>query len=190
MTLEYLISQYGYIALFIGVFIEGETVLIVAGFAARLGHLSLTWVILIAFAGSLAGDQFYFFLGRVRGKTFLQKRPRWEAKVKRVWALFEHYRTLVILGFRFMYGLRTVTPFAFGLGGIGGIRFFVFNAIGAAAWSVAVAFVGYLFGAVARAVLVDVKQYEHWIIPGVLCAGALVWIIYFMHNRTKGRPKP
>ena len=102
MTLEYLISQYGYIALFIGVFIEGETILIAAGFAARLGHLSLTWVILIAFAGSLAGDQFYFFLGRVRGKTFLQKRPRWEAKVKRAWALFEHYRTLVIVGFRFM----------------------------------------------------------------------------------------
>ena len=190
MTLEYLISHYGYVALFIGVFIEGETVLIAAGFAARLGHLSLTWVILIAFAGSLAGDEFYFFLGRVRGKTFLQKRPRWEAKVKRVWALFEHYRTLVILGFRFMYGLRTVTPFAIGLGGISGIRFFVCNAIGAAVWSVVVAFVGYLFGAVARAALVDVKQYEHLIIPGLLCAGAFVWIIYFLHNRAKGRPKP
>jgi membrane protein DedA with SNARE-associated domain len=190
MTLEYLISQYGYIALFVGVFIEGETVLIVAGFAARLGHLSLTWVVLIAFVGSLAGDQLYFFLGRARGKVFLQKRPRWETKVKRVWALFEHYRTLVILGFRFMYGLRTATPFAIGLGGISWIRFFVFNAIGAAVWSVAVAFVGYLFGAVARAALVHVKKYEHWIIPGVLCAGALVWIIYFMHNRAKGRPKP
>ena len=39
MTLEYLISQYGYVALFIGVFLEGETILILAGFAAHLGHL-------------------------------------------------------------------------------------------------------------------------------------------------------
>ena len=190
MTLEYLISHYGYIALFIGVFLEGETVLIAAGFAARLGHLSLTWVILIAFAGSLAGDQFYFFLGRIKGKAFLQRRPRWQAKVKKVWALFERYRTLVILGFRFMYGLRSVTPFAFGLSAISGIRFFILNATGAAVWSVAVGFVGYLFGAVARVVLVDVRGYEHWIIPGVLCAGALVWIIYFLHNRAKSRLEP
>jgi len=190
MTFGYFVSHCGYVALFIGVFLEGETVLIAAGFAAHLGHLSLTWVILIAFAGSVAGDQFYFFLGRVKGKTFLQKRPRWEAKIKRVWALFEHYRTLVILGFRFMYGLRTVTPFAFGLGGINWVRFFVCNAIGAAVWSVAVAFVAYLFGAAARAALVDVKHYEHWIIPGVLCAGALVWIIYFLHNRAKSRLEP
>jgi membrane protein DedA with SNARE-associated domain len=190
MTLEYLISHYGYVALFIGVFLEGETVLIAAGFAAHLGHLSLTWVILIAFAGSLAGDEFYFLLGRVRGKTFLEKRPRWEAKVKRVWALFEHYRTLLVLGFRFMYGLRTVAPFAIALGGISGIRFLICNAIGAAVWSIVIAFVGYLFGAVARAILVDVKQYEQWIIPGVLCAGALAWILYFLRNRAKGRPKP
>ena len=190
MTFEYLISHYGYVALFIGVFLEGETVLIAAGFAAHLGHLSLTWVILIAFAGSLAGDQFYFILGRVRGKAFLHKRPRWEAKVKKVWSLFEHYRTLMILGFRFMYGLRTVTPFAIGLGGISGIRFFVCNAIGAAVWAVVVAFVGYLFGALAKVVLVGVRQYEHWIILGVLCAGASVWLIYFLHRRTKSRPEP
>ncbi len=190
MTLEYLISQYGYIALFIGVFIEGETVLIVAGFAARLGHLSLMWVILIAFVGSLAGDQFFFFLGRVRGKAFLRKRPRWQAKVKKVWALFGRYRTLLMLGFRFMYGLRTVTPFAIGLSGVTRIRFFVCNMIGGAVWSVVVAFVGYLFGAVAEAILVDVKKYEHLIIPGVLCAGALVWIIYFWHSGVKRRPEP
>ena len=190
MTLGYFVSHYGYVTLFIGVFLEGETFLIAAGFAAHLGHLSLTWVILIAFAGSLSGDQFYFFLGRVRGKAFLHKRPRWEAKVKRVWTLFEHYRTLLMLGFRFLYGLRTVTPFAIGLSGVSGIRFFVCNIIGGAVWSVAVAFVGYLFGAIAEAVLVDVKQYEHWIIPGLLCTGAFVWIIYFLHNRSKGQPKP
>jgi membrane protein DedA with SNARE-associated domain len=190
MTLEYLVSHYGYVALFIGVFLEGETLLILAGIAAHLGHLNLTWVILDAFAGSLAGDQFYFFLGRVKGKAFLRKRPVWETKVNKVWVLFEHYRTLVILGFRFMYGLRTVTPFAFGLSGTSGIRFFIFNAIGAAIWSVVVAFVGYLFGTIAQAALLDAKKYEHWILLGVLSAGALVWFIYFLHDRIKGPPKP
>ena len=190
MAVVHLISQYAYVALFIGVFIEGETILIAAGFAAHLGHLSLTWVILVAFAGSLSGDQFYFFLARIRGKAFLQKRPRWQAKINKVWALFTRYRTLLMLGFRFLYGLRTVTPFAIGLSGVSGIRFFVCNMIGGAVWAVAVAFVGYLFGAVAEAVLVDVKKYEHWIIPGVLCAGALIWIIYFVYSRAKSQPEP
>jgi membrane protein DedA with SNARE-associated domain len=190
MTLEYLISQYGYAALFIGVFLEGETILILAGLTAHLGHLKLTWVILIAFAGSLAGDQLYFFLGRMKGKSFLEKRPLWESKVKKVLKLFDHYRTVLMLGFRFMYGFRTVTPFAIGLSGISTFRFFVFNTIGAAMWTVAVAFAGYLFGAIAKAVIFDVKKYEHWVAFGVLCISALVWIIYFLHNRAKYGPKP
>ena len=67
-----------------------------------------------------------------------------------------------------MYGLRTVTPFAFGLSGISISRFFILNVIGALAWSVVVVLVGYLFGAAARAVMVDVRRYEHWIIIGIL----------------------
>jgi membrane protein DedA with SNARE-associated domain len=118
MTLEYLISHYGYVALVIGTFVEGESILIVAGFAVHLGYLKLQCVILTAFAGTMAGDQLYFFLGRVKGEVFLQRQPRWETKVKRVWKLLDRYRTLLILGFRFAYGLRTVIPFAIGLSNI------------------------------------------------------------------------
>ncbi len=150
MTFEYLVSNFGYVALIAGTFLEGETILIAAGFAAHVGYLKLQWVILAAFVGSLAGDQFYFFVGRVKGKTFLHRRPAWETKVRRVLQLFDQHRTLVVLGFRFMYGLRTVTPFAFGLSGISASRFFILNLIGALAWSVVVALVGYLFGAAAQ----------------------------------------
>ena len=192
MTFEYLVSHYGYVALVVGTFFEGETILIAAGFAAHGGYLKLQWVMLAAFLGSLAGDQFYFFVGRMKGKTFLHRRPAWESKVQRVLKLFDQYRTLVVLGFRFMYGLRTVTPFAFGLSGISTIRFFILNLLGAIAWSVVVALVGYLFGAAARAVIADVRKYEHLVILGILWTGALVYIIYFLHkretDRMEGRP--
>ena len=189
MTFDYLVSHYGYVALVVGTVLEGETILIAAGFAAHGGYLKLQWVILAACVGTLAGDQFYFFLGRVKGKAFLHRRPAWETKVKTVLQLFDQYRTLVVLGFRFMYGLRTVTPFAFGLSGISISRFFILNLIGALAWSVVVALVGYLFGAAAKAVIVDVKKYEHWIILGILWTGALVYIIYFLQKRETGRMK-
>ena len=48
-----LIQSYGYWAILAGTFLEGETILVLAGFAAHLGYLQLPWVILAAFAGSL-----------------------------------------------------------------------------------------------------------------------------------------
>ena len=41
-------------------FLEGETILVLAGLAAHQGYLVLTWVILAAFLGSLCGDQLFF----------------------------------------------------------------------------------------------------------------------------------
>jgi membrane protein DedA with SNARE-associated domain len=187
MTLEYLISHYGYVALIIGTFLEGESILIVAGFAVHLGYLKLPWVIVAAFAGSVAGDQLYFFLGRLKGKAFLQRRPRWETKVRRVWKLLDRYRTLLILGFRFAYGLRTVTPFATGLSNIRTTRFLLLNMIGGLCWSVVVTLVGYFFGAAATAVAVDVRKYEHWIVGGILSAAAVVWVIWYLRKRKKDR---
>jgi membrane protein DedA with SNARE-associated domain len=187
MTLEYLISQYGYLALVIGTFLEGEAILIVAGFAVHLGYLKLQWVILAAFAGSVAGDQLYFFLGRVRGEAFLKKRPRWQTKVRKVWKLLDQYRTIMILGFRFAYGLRTVTPFAIGLSNIRASRFLILNMIGGLGWSVVVALVGYFFGAAAKAIASDIRKYERWIILGILSAAAVGWIIYFLRQRKKKR---
>jgi membrane protein DedA with SNARE-associated domain len=183
MTLEYLISQYGYVALVIGTFLEGEVILIVAGFAVHLGYLKLEWVMLAAFAGSVAGDQFYFFLGRVKGEAFLKKRPRWQTKVQKVWKLLDRYRTLMILGFRFAYGLRMVTPFAIGLSNIRASRFLILNMIGGLGWSVIVALVGYFFGAAAKVIAGDIRKYEHWIVLGILLATALAWIIYFLRKK-------
>lgn len=185
MTLEYLISHYGYVALAVGTFVEGESFLIVAGFAVHLGYLKLQWVILTAFAGSVAGDQLYFFLGRVKGEAFLKRRPRWKTKVKKVWKLLDRYRTLVVIGFRFACGFRTVTPFAIGLSNIRASHFLVLNMIGALGWSVVVALLGYFFGAAAEAAAVNVRRDEHWIIGGVFVASAVVWIVYFLRKRKK-----
>ena len=56
MSLVELIATYGYYAVFLGAFIEGETVLILAGIAAHRGYLDLTTVIGVAFAGGWLGD--------------------------------------------------------------------------------------------------------------------------------------
>jgi membrane protein DedA with SNARE-associated domain len=137
VTIEQVVAQYGYLALVVGTSLEGETVLIVAGFAAHQGYLKLAWVILAAFIGSLTGDQLYFLLGRLKGRPFLQSRPAWQVQAHRVEHLLDSHGTWIMLGFRFMYGLRTITPFVIGTSSISMSRFITLNAAGALAWAIA-----------------------------------------------------
>jgi membrane protein DedA with SNARE-associated domain len=73
----------GYIALFVGTFLEGETILIVAGFLAHRGHLELHWLMIAAFLGTFAGNQTFFHFERSKGMQFLERREPWKRKAKR-----------------------------------------------------------------------------------------------------------
>ena len=123
--MEAFLQTYGYWAVLIGTFLEGETILVLGGLAAHLGYMNLTGVILAAFAGSLCGDQFFFFLGRHHSTFLLTRRPSLTPKLERANRLIDRFQTPLILGFRFLYGLRTVMPFAIGVSKIPVIRFFI-----------------------------------------------------------------
>jgi len=78
MDLQSIIENYGYAAILIGTFLEGETILVLAGLAAHQGYLVLTGVIFAAFLGSLSGDQLFFYLGRRHSQAVLSRRPSWK----------------------------------------------------------------------------------------------------------------
>lgn len=181
--MEGLISHYGYWAVLIGTFLEGETVLVLGGFAAHQGYLSLSWVILAAFAGSFSGDQLFFFLGRKYSARILLKRPGWQTQVNRVNKLMDRFRSWLILMFRFMYGLRTVTPFVIGMSPIPRVRFILLNATGALAWATAVGTGGYLFGNLLEIFLGKIKHYEIEILAAIVTVGMMVGLFHFLYRR-------
>ena len=74
------------------------------------------------------------------------RRPAWRERSHTVLRLLERHQTLLVLGFRFLYGLRTVTPFVIGMSAVPTIRFIVLNIIGALVWAVAVGGLGFAFG--------------------------------------------
>lgn len=178
-----MISRYGYFALFAGVVFEGEAVVIAASYAAHQGYLDLYWVIVVAFLGSIVGDESYFFLGRFKGRSYLARRPLWQLRVRKVQGLLERHHRWVVVGFRFLYGLRSVTPFALGMSNVKTAHFVALNLIGAFAWSVVMGAFGFVIGEIAKAVVADVRKYDRWVLCAILVAGALVWLRSYLKKR-------
>ena len=172
--MEALVAHYGYLAVLVGTFLEGETILVLAGFAAHRGWLALPIVLLLAFVGSALGDQLYFAIGRRHGRGWLERRPSLAARVQQVMARLRGRETLLIVSIRFLYGLRIALPFACGAAGIDGTRFLVWNLVGATLWVLSFGLAGYCCGATFELLIEDAGRYERDVFIG-LAALAVVW---------------
>lgn len=186
MSLEELVANYGYVAITIGTFLEGETILVLGGFAAHRGFLELPWVIVCAFLGSFAGNQTFFYIGRIKGEKMLAKRPHWKAKSAKVFAMLDKHQTGLILGFSFLYGVRSVTPFLLGMAKVSPAKFFVLNMIGVGVWAIVVGSLGYSFGYAIEAMLGDIKHYEMGVF-GVMAAVGLGFWLFRLLTKERAR---
>lgn len=173
--LQDLILHYGYLAVFAGALLEGETVLIMAGFAAHRGYLALPWIVLIGAVGGFLGDQTFFTAGRWHGRQILARFPIVAMHAARIAPLIERHSTWLILGVRFMYGLRVAGPVLIGMSKISHWRFAALNLIGALIWSAVIGGAGYAFGQALELMLAHARRYEAWVLAGMLIIGVAVW---------------
>jgi membrane protein DedA with SNARE-associated domain len=174
--LQEFLHNFGYLALFLGTFFEGETILVLAGFLAFRGYMDLNYVIVVAFFGSYAGDQLWYFLGRKHGRKLLARKPRWQLLGDRALVHIRKHPDIWVLSFRFVYGLRTVMPVAIGLSGYPPRRYLLLNGIGAAVWATALGLAAFHFGAILESMLGSVKKYELWVLGALLVLGLGLWI--------------
>lgn len=187
MSLEQLVNDWGYLALFVGTFLEGETIMVLSGLAARRGFLDLPWVMLVGGLGSLLGDQFFFFLGRRHRDRQMVRFPTLRDKMIRAARLLDRHRVPVMLGFRFLYGLRAVLPFVIGTGPVRAPVFLALNLLGAAIWAIVVAWGGYALGAALEAFLGKLKHYELAAFGGLAGLGLVVWLVSYWRARRRRR---
>lgn len=180
-----LIHRYGLFAVFLGTFLEGETILIIAGALAHNGMLPLPGVIGSAIAGSLLGDQLFFWLGHRHGPGVLERHPEWHQKVERARRAIGRGQVPFAIGFRFIYGLRTVSPFALGLFRMHWRLFAICNAVGAVLWAVAIGVLGYFFGHAFSAFYEKTQSLERWIVLVLLVAIGLVAVVSHARHRAR-----
>ncbi len=190
MDLEQIISTYGYLALFAGAFLEGETVVLIGGFLAHRGYLHLPLVWLVSFTGALLGDQLAFLAGRWLGQTWIRRRAKLRARARSVTNWVERYEIPVVIGFRFVYGFRLVTPFVLAAAGYRPWRFVMFNVIGAAVWALAIPSLGYVFGGAIEVLIEDVEQYEVHILIGIIAAASVYGLAVLIRQRRKKSDEP
>lgn len=186
VSLARLVSDYGYWAVFVGSLLEGESILLLAAYAAHRGYLSLPVVVAVACCGAILGDQIFFFSGRWFGEELLRRIPALQARAATVNRLLLRHHAGLIIGLRFAYGLRIAGPIVIGMSPLGRRRFLVFNVIGALIWAPLVAAVGFVFGHAMERLFVDLKQFETLGLVGLALLIALVSaVLRFLPGRSK-----
>ena len=181
--LQSFIHDYGYWMVFLGAMIEGESIILTASALAASQVLSIWWVMILTFSGTLLADQMIYLLGRRYGQSAInylcRKVPSWQVQIDRGLDFLKRNETKYILSFRFIYGIRIISPFLIGAQGIPFARFSTLNIISALIWTVGSCAAGYFLGAV----LGDMVKHIEWFVFGIFVAGILISRLFSNNNR-------
>lgn len=183
-----MVRTYGHLFLFVGTFLEGESVVLAGGFAAQRGWLGLPGVYLVCFIGSFAGDQVWYYLGRWKGSGVLDRFPKVRDNFARMRRWLGRGEDFAVVASRFVPGTRMATPLLLGAGGYAPWRFAIFNAIGAAIWSLGLASLGYSIGKAVESVGIE-RKFQLYILLGLALFGLTWWVVSGIFRRTAAAAK-
>jgi membrane-associated protein len=156
----------GYVALFLIVMVEasgvpvpGETALIAGGVLASQGRLEIWFVIPLAAAGAIVGDNLGYLIGRRGGRRLLERPGRFERQRRQVLETGEpfferHGPKAVFLG-RWVLGLRVWASWLAGITHMPWRSFVFWNAAGGIAWATTIGIAAYFIGDQIGAIIRD-----------------------------------
>lgn len=136
-------------ALFVGFVLPGETVAVLGGVAARLGHAPLSGVLAVTVAAAIIGDSVGYEVGRHVGTRLLRMGPLRDRQegIQRAQAFLARRGGSAVLLGRWVALFRALMPAMAGASRMPYGKFLAYNAAGGIAWGVAVVLLGYAAGA-------------------------------------------
>ena len=186
MSIEHLVAHYGLAALFVGAGLEGEAAVVAGGLLAHRGLLPLPGAMVVAVLGSFVADQLWFQVGRRFRDARLVARARAQPAFARAVAALERHPIGFIFAFRFIYGLRTVSPIAIGTSAVAGRTYLFVNAAAALIWGSLFTLVGYAFGKSFEEFFGRFRPHGHqwlYLAGGIVAAGMVVGLIHWWRGR-------
>lgn len=186
MTVETLIARYGLVAIFLGAGFEGETAVVAGGLIAHAGLVTLPGAMAAASLGSCVADQLFFLIGRYFRDSRLARWARSKPVFARALGWVERYPVGFIFAFRFIYGFRTVSPFAIGTTRVPGRLFVLVNIVAAIVWACTFTAIGYFFGREFKRLLGRYEPSRHTLLvagAGVVSALVLAALLRWWWRR-------
>ncbi len=177
------ISLYGYPGLtallmlgIVGLPIPDETLLVFAGFLISQGKLSPAPTFLAGFAGAVSGISLSYLLGRILGRTVVDRYGRYlhltHERLSRIECWFERAGDwLLPLGY-FIPGVRHFTALTAGIVRLPYPRFSLFAYTGAALWVAAFLTLGFFVGDHWRDAMSYIHRYTWWFVVAIAVAGS------------------
>ncbi len=139
---------FGETAVFIGFVLPGEIAVVIGGFLASRGHLSLPVLIVIVVFAAIAGPFVGYEIGRRAGDRLFGVRPlrRVQGGVEKARAVLRQRGGAAVLAGRFIAVVRALMPAAAGAARVRFRTFTVYNVLGGLIWGIGYCLVGYLAG--------------------------------------------
>ncbi len=157
LNVDHLVEVAGYPLLFVlvmaesgGVPIPGETALITAAVLASRGKLQIEWVIALAAAGAIVGDNIGYEIGRKGGRWILERPGRFHRQRQEVLRIgepfFERHGPKAVFFGRFVLGLRVWASWLAGATRMHWRSFVMWNALGGICWATGIGLIAYFLG--------------------------------------------
>jgi membrane-associated protein len=164
-------------AIFVGFVVPGETVAILGGVAASLGHVPFPAVLAVVVVAAVVGDSVGFEVGRHLGGRVLGSRPfeRHRHRIESAQDILARRGGLAVFLGRWTAFFRAVMPALAGMSKMHYPTFLAWNAAGGIAWGATVVTIGYVAGT-------SYARVESWlgrgaasVVAAVLVVGVVVW---------------
>jgi membrane protein DedA with SNARE-associated domain len=152
-------NVYGYYIVFLLLFLEnffviglvmpGETILLIAAFAASQGVLTIVYVIITAAIAAITGNIAGYFIGKKGGRPLIEKYGGRFVSADRIEAAERYFDVhgpkTVFIG-RFAAGVRVFIPLLAGASQMNFAKFILYTVAAVISWTVGIGIVGFFFG--------------------------------------------
>jgi membrane-associated protein len=190
---SHLVKDFGYVGLFITVFLEsgviigfflpGDSLLFTAGLLASQHQVNIVAIILLAVTAAILGNNVGYYTGKKTGHTLFNRPKSWifsPHRVKEAHVFFEREGGQALILARFIPAVRTFVPIIAGVGNMPYRRFFTFNALGGLLWGILLPTLGYTLGK-------TVPSIDKYLLPAVLLIIVLSALpVLFHYQKSKG----
>ena len=168
-----------------GIPLPGESALIGFGVLASTGHPSIAWVIVVAAAAAIIGDNLgYWLIGRWGGRRLFERwrflRRYSERFLPRAEDLMARHGGKTVFFGRFIAVLRFTAAWVAGLGRMEWWRFLFWNAAGGIIWATAVGLASFYGGKAAEDAI---REYGLFAAAGVVAL--VIGMVLFTHYGKK-----